>query len=81
MDLIILRKDNVASVCEMKFYNAPFTVNKEYHFKIVQRNNQLAELLPRHASIHNVLVSTYGIKDNEYSGDFQSVVCLDDLFR
>ena len=81
IDLIINRKDNVASVCEMKFYNAPFTVNKEYHFKIVQRNNQLAELLPRHASIHNVLVSTYGIKDNEYSGDFQSVVCLDDLFR
>ena len=81
MDLIILRKDNVASVCEMKFYNEPFTVNKDFHLKLMHRANLLAEMLPKHTSIHHVLVSTYGIRDNEYSGDFQSVIQIDDLFR
>jgi hypothetical protein len=47
----------------------------------MHRANLLAEMLPKHTSIHHVLVSTYGIRDNEYSGDFQSVIQIDDLFR
>lgn len=30
--------------------------------------------------IHNTLITTYGLKYNEYSSDFDSVVTLDDLF-
>ena len=80
IDMLINRKDNVVNLCEMKFYNEKFTVNKAYHSKIVHRQNLLAEMIPRRAIVHNVLVTTEGLTYNEYSGVFQNVVTIDDLF-
>lgn len=80
IDLLINRKDNVVNLCEMKFYNEKFTVNKTYYSKVVHRQNLLAEQIPRRAVIHNVLVTTEGLTYNEYSGVFQKVVTIDDLF-
>ena len=37
------------------------------------------ELSPK-MIIHNTLITTYGLKYNEYSGDFDSVITLDDLY-
>lgn len=80
IDLLINRKDNVVNLCEMKFYNEKFTVNKAYYSKVVHRQNLLAERIPRKSVIHNVLVTTEGLAYNEYSGVFQKVVTIDDLF-
>ena len=80
IDMLINRKDNVVNLCEMKFYNEKFTVNKAYHSKVVHRQNLLAEMIPRRAIVHNVLVTTEGLTYNEYSGIFQNVVTVDDLF-
>lgn len=30
--------------------------------------------------IHNTLITTYGLKYNEYSSDFDNVITLDDIF-
>ena len=80
IDLLINRKDNVVNMCEMKFYNEKFTVNKPYYAKLVHRQNILSEKLPRKTVVHNVLVTTEGLTYNEYSGIFQKVVTIDDLF-
>ena len=80
IDLLINRKDNVVNLCEMKFYNEKFTVNKAYYSKVVHRQNLLAERIPKKSVIHNVLVTTEGLTYNEYSGVFQKVVTIDDLF-
>ncbi|HHG84494.1 MAG TPA: ATP-binding protein, partial [Bacteroidetes bacterium] len=34
IDLLISRNDNVINLCEMKFYNAPFTISKRYAVEI-----------------------------------------------
>ena len=68
------------NLCEMKFYNEVFTVTKAYHMTLTHRQNILSETLPRRTSVHSTLITTYGLKYNEYSGDFQQVVTLDDLF-
>lgn len=78
--MLINRKDNVVNLCEMKFYNEKYTVNKAYYGKVVHRQNLLAERIPKRAVIHNVLVTTEGLTYNEYSGVFQKVVTVDDLF-
>ena len=80
IDLLINRKDNVVNMCEMKFYNEKFTVNKPYYAKLVHRQNILSEKLSRKTVVHNVLVTTDGLTYNEYSGIFQKVVTIDDLF-
>ena len=81
IDLIIERKDNIVNMCEIKFYNDEFAVDKNYHFLIVRRNNLLREIIPKRAAVHNTLITTYGLKRNEYYDDFISVVTLDDLFE
>lgn len=80
IDLLINRKDNVVDMCEMKFYNEHFTVSKSYHAKLVHRQNLLTEQLPRRTAIHHVLITTFGLNYNEYSGIFQHVITIDQLF-
>lgn len=80
IDLIIKRKDNIYNLCEMKFYSEEFTVDKAYHFKLVHRKNLLLAQVPRKVAIHSTLITSYGLRRNEYSGDFVSVVTLDGLF-
>lgn len=81
IDLIIERKDNVVNMCEIKFYSEDFAVNKDYHFILERRRRLLNELIPKKSTIYNTLITTYGLKHNEYFGDFVNIVTLDDLFE
>ena len=80
IDLIIERKDNVVNMCEIKFYNDEFVISKDYHFTLVRRRNLLTERIPKRAVIHNTLITTYGLRRNEYFSDFVNVITIDDLF-
>lgn len=80
IDLLILRKDNVVNMCEMKFYSDVFMVDKDYEKTLRHRQTALYEKLPRKSTIHNTLITTYGIKDNEYRWSFERVITLEDLF-
>ena len=81
MDLVIERNDHIVNMCEMKFYNDDYCVTKDYERKLVHRQHVLAPQLAKRTVIHNTLVTTYGLKYNEYSGAFQNVVTLEDLFK
>ena len=80
IDLIIERKDNVVNMCEIKFCNDEFAVDKNYHFTLVRRRNFLSQAIPKRASVHNTLITTYGLKHNLYHGDFIHTITLDELF-
>jgi len=80
IDLIIERKDHITNMCEIKFYNKEFASDKAYHMVLVNRQELLERSLKRDVMIHSTLITTYGLKYNEYSGDFDNVITLDDLF-
>ena len=80
IDLIIERKDNEVNSCEMKFVSDKFTVTKEYQRILMNREELLQKEISPKASIHNTLITTYGLRYNEYSSSFDNVVTLDDLF-
>lgn len=65
----------------MKLYGDEFVVDKSYD-RILR--NRIAvflnEISPKMA-IQSALITTYGLKYNEYSGDFVNVVVMDDLFE
>ena len=46
---------------------------------VIGRDKEIVELNRLYSS-HQTLVTTYGLKYNEYSGIFQNVVTLEDLF-
>ena len=81
VDLIIERKDNVVNMCEIKFYGDAFSVDKQYDMALRHRQSQLAKELSPKTAIHNTLITTFGLKYNEYSGIFSNVITLDALFR
>jgi hypothetical protein len=81
IDLIISRKDNVVNMCEMKFYGDEYVVNNAYERKLAHRQILLAEKLNRRTVIYPVLITTYGLTYNEYSGSFTHTVVMDDLFK
>lgn len=80
VDLIIERKDNIINLCEAKFINDEFVVDKSYHQNLINRERLLSESLKKTQSINQVLITTVGLKRNEYSDDFTNVILLDDLF-
>lgn len=81
VDLLLIRGDKVVNMCEMKFYNDEFSVSKAYHKTLVHRQNMLERNLPSHTVVHSTLVTTEGLKYNEYSSDFQQVITLEELFE
>ena len=80
IDMIIKRKDNIVNMCEMKFYSTEFKVDKKYHGVLINRQELLEREIPSKSVIHNVLITTKGLKYNEYSGFFDNVITLDELF-
>ena len=81
IDLVIERADHIVNLCEMKFYGENFSVDKAYFQKMNYREKMLTERISRKDVVHSILVTTYGLTYNEYSGIFQKVVTLDDLFK
>ena len=80
IDLLISRRDNIVNLCEMKFYAEEFTVSKSYERTLVHRQIALSEMISRRTVIHPVLITTYGLTYNEYSGSFVHTVTMEDLF-
>lgn len=80
IDLLISRNDNVINMCEIKYYSGEFAVNKEYYQVLLHRQEILAKEISPKITIHNTLITTFGLSYNEYSGIFLKTVILDDLF-
>lgn len=81
IDLLIDRADNIVNLCEIKFYGKPFVIDKKYDTTLRERLQTLMDEVPQKKSIHLTMITAYGIKRNEYSGQVQAVVTLDDLFE
>jgi len=80
IDLLIQRNDNVINMCEIKFTSEDFIVDKNYYRVLLSRPERIKEVVSPKTSIHSTLITTFGLKQNEYSGAFTNVIILDDLF-
>ena len=80
IDLLLDRGDNVINACEMKFAAREFKVDKDYYRLLMNRHALLREAVPHRKTIQNILITTFGLTYNEYSGIFSDTITLDDLF-
>lgn len=81
IDLIIKRADKVINVCEMKFYDGNYVMKKKDYNDIDRRVRAFRTANGIRYAIHPVLVTTFGLEQNQYSSIFQYVVTLQDLLR
>ena len=80
IDLLLCRDDHVIDVCEMKYCQSAYTLTGEYEKKIRERNAIFQHFTKTDNALHNILITTYGLRENMYSGCFDDTVTMDDLF-
>lgn len=80
IDLVLVRQDRVVNVCEMKYVSDEFVVSQAYEATLRKRRNYIMQQVSKRHSVQMTLVTTFGLKYGTYSGAFQSVILLDDLF-
>lgn len=81
IDIIIERADKIVNICEVKYSQDEYHLDKEEYEKICKRkNNFLQETGLRHAP-WLTMITTEGIAKGKYTEMIQSQVRLDDLFN
>ncbi len=81
IDLLIDRNDHVINLCEIKYSIAEFVIDKKYDETLRTKKAALIRETQTRKAIHQTMVTTYGVKRNEYSGQVQSEVKMENLFR
>lgn len=81
IDLLIHRGDRVITICEIKFSNGQYTITKDYDLNLRNKIEAFKLATKCTESIQLVMISTYGVKKNEYSSIIQNEVVMDDLFH
>lgn len=80
IDIIIERADRIVNICEVKYSQSEYELNKEEYDKIQKRcRTFIQETGLRHAP-WITMITTDGAAKGKYSGMIQSQVTLDDLF-
>ena len=80
IDLLIDRNDRVISVCEMKFSEKPFVIDKKYDAELRNKIGTFRMVSQTRKAVQLVMVTTYGVAQNKYAGLVQKQVTIDDLF-
>ena len=81
IDLLIDRKDGVINLFEIKFYNEPFTLTKDYAEKLMKKQRVFKSVSQTRKQLFFVLISAFGIVPNSHSMNLISqTLTLDDLF-
>ena len=80
IDLLIVRKDQVINLCEMKYSNQEYTMTRADYDGMRTKISDIVNATHTKYAIYPTMITTYGVINNEYANDIQSVVTMDDLF-
>ena len=81
IDLLFDRKDNVITLCEIKFTEKPFAIDKAYAENIKHKITAYREQTRTKKHISVAFISANGLKENAYSKELVGqIVTLDKLF-
>jgi hypothetical protein len=67
IDLVINRRDNCINLCEIKYYDGIFTVDKKYAAVLAQKKHLFKSETKTKKHCFITLITTYGIHNNEHS--------------
>jgi len=80
IDLLIDRNDGIINICECKFANGEFVIDREFAAQLRERMDAFIRATGTKKAGHLTMITTYGIRQNKYSGIVQSEATLDELF-
>ena len=80
IDLLIDRRDQVINICEMKYANDVYIIDKDYEERLRRRLSTFQHLTRTRKALHLTFITTYGLSRNTHSGNVQTEVTMGDLF-
>lgn len=81
IDLLLDRRDFVIHICEMKYSASTFTIDKKYAGELENKIDIFRQQTNTKKSIFVTMVTTFGIKVNEYESRMvQNSITMDALF-
>ncbi len=70
IDLLIDRRDDVLTICEMKFYSDEYRITSDYAKKIHTRKEGLKALTSPKKHVEVVFISSFGLVNNAQKNDY-----------
>lgn len=80
IDIVIDRADGNITICECKYSQGDYSLNKTEYQKLLNRTEAFRNETKCKKGIQTVIITTFGLSKNEYADIAQRVVTLDDLF-
>jgi len=81
IDMLIDRKDGMINLCEAKFSNKEFIIDKNYNAALRQKRSVFSHVTKTKKSVVTTLITTYpAMRNNYYLEEIHSEVSMDDLF-
>lgn len=80
IDLLIVRKDQVINLCEIKYSESEYAITVNTDKSIKNKISDLVLKTKTKYAIHPTLITTHGLVENSYSNSVQAVITMDDLF-
>lgn len=82
IDLVFDRPDNVVNLCEIKYCNSPFLVDKRYANHLLNREKIYCKITKTNKQIFHSMIVSGGLKKTIYGEEIvSSYVTLNDLFK
>ena len=81
IDLLVDRRDQVISVCEVKFSQKPFVITKAYKAEMENKLTVFKEVTGTVKTLFLTMITTFGVEKNIHSNGFvQNELTINDLF-
>ncbi len=81
IDILFDRKDDAITLCEIKYTDKPFTIDKAYAKSLLNKRDVFARRTKTKKQLFIAMISASGLKDTLYVDDFiDGLVTIDDLF-
>ena len=82
IDLLIDRSDRTINICEMKFSESEFTINRSYANDVRNKKQEFISDMPKRKNVFVTFVTTFGVKQNIHSDQvMDNQVTMDSLFE
>lgn len=80
-DLIIDRADNTINLCEVKYSEELYSLDKEEYLKIQHRIKAFKDVTATKSSIIPTMITTFGMKEGMYSDQIIAKIDMEALFH
>jgi len=82
IDLLLDRADGIINICEIKYYNKKFTIDKSYAAQLKNKLETFREHTGTNKQLFLTMITTHGLFQNQYSNEWvDREITLSALFR